>query len=325
MRVAFMLASIIASLVTIPFISQQLDNSYTPTGALLLNINTSDVYEIPGYTKSFEGPERIEREIQTPYGKFYFYISSDEVFQKLSKGDSEIIVKSSSNYTEWSIKNSDILLYVIKTPSKIVERCESKNGYIERSIELGSISEKYYGLHFDDMNKSCEKTKTILQSEVERMEGMKKQMLNIPPKVVINEFFIKRNESNYTYEQWVELYNNEVFSVNLSTWKLETKKSESNTTYYCDLNGITIEAKGYVVINCTDKLGLTKGIIMLKKDDTIVDQVTYGSFDDGIKSDNAPKPSEDRAVGRCPNGSDSDVDILDFKEMTPTPGDENIC
>ncbi|MEM7816291.1 MAG: lamin tail domain-containing protein [Candidatus Aenigmatarchaeota archaeon] len=320
-----MLASIIASLAAIPFVSQQFDNSYTPTGALLLNINTSDVSTTPGYTKSFEGPERIEREIQTPYGNFYFYISSEEIFQKLSKSDSEIIVKSSPNSTEWSIKNSDILLSVIKTPSKIVERCESKNGYIERSIELGSISEKYYGLHFDDMNKSCEKTKTILQSEVERMEGMKKQMLNIPPKIVINEFFIKRNESNYTYEQWVELYNNEVFSVNLSQWKLETKKSESNTTYYCNLNGFIIEAKSYLVINCTEKLGLTKGLIILKKDDTIVDQVNYGSFDDGSKSDNAPKPSEDRSVGRCPDASDSDVDILDFKEMAPTPENENIC
>lgn len=320
-----MLASIIASLVAIPFISQQFDTNYAPTGALLMNINESDTYEIPGYLKSFEGPERIEKEIQTPYGKFYFYISSEEIFQRLSRSDGEVIVRSSSNSTEWSIKGYEIILSVIRTPSKVVERCESKNGYIERTIELGSISEKYYGMNFEDMNKSCEKTKTLLQAEVERMEGLKKQMLNIPPKIIINELFIKRNESNYTYEQWVELYNNEVFSVNLSTWKLETKKSESNRTYYCNLSGIIIESKSYVVINCTEKLGVTKGMITLKRDDTIVDKVTYGSFDDGAKSDNAPKPSVDKSIGRCPNTSDSDVDILDFREMTPSPGSENIC
>lgn len=320
-----MLASIIASLAAIPFISQQVDSNYIPTGALLLNVNSSDIYEIPGYTKSSDGPERIEREIQTPYGKFYFYISSEEIFQRLSKSDAEIIVKSSPNNTEWKIRGYDVALSVIKTPSKVFERCESKNGYIERAIELGSISEKYYGIYFEDINKSCEKAKTILQSEVERMEGMKKQILNIPPNIIINEFFIKRNESNYTYEQWVELYNNEVFIVNLSKWKLETKKSESNTTYYCNLNGVIIEAKSYVVINCTDKLGLTKGMITLKRDDTIVDKVTYGSFDDGAKSDNAPKPSVDKSASRCPNASDSDVDALDFKETSPTPGSENIC
>lgn len=320
-----MLASIIASLTAIPFISQQFESNYPVTGALLLNINTTDMNEIPGSTKSLESPERIEREIQTPYGKFYFYISSDEIFQKLNKGNLEIIVKSSSNSTEWKLKNSELILSVTRTSSKIVERCESRNGYIERNIELGSTSEKYYGVHFEDMNKSCEEAKTILQAEVERIEGMKKQMLNIPPKIVINEFFINRNQSNYTYDQWVELYNYEVFDVNLSNWILETKKSESNVTYYCNLNGNIIPTKSYLVINCTEKLGLTKGMITLKKGEEIVDRLTYGTFDDGIKTDNAPKPKEDKSVGRCPNTKDSDIDILDFKEMNPTPGSENIC
>lgn len=324
MKVPLTLASIIASLLAIPFLIPDFNEGYSPTGALLFNVNTSE--EIPRKTTSFSGPEMIEKEIQSPYGKFKVKINYDSIEQILYAPDKVIIVSTNYNKTEWKIQTKDIILSVSKTPSKIVERCEMASGYIEVTNELGSISETNYGTNFENMKSLCKNTEKILQEWVERMEAMKKQLFDLPPKIVINEFYVDGNitfnETNAT--QWVELYNHEIFDVNLSGWIIVSKKTENGNTYNCSIFGI-IPAKGYLLVNCSEKLGKSEGEIILKKGEEIIDRVAYGSFDDGNKEDNAPLPDDNNSTGRCPNGNDTDNDKNDFSKMPATPLRANVC
>ncbi len=320
-----MLATIIASLLAIPFLIPELDENYLPTGELLFNVNISE--EIPGKTTSFSSPESIEKEMQTPYGKFKAKISYDSIEQTLYAPDKVVIVFTNYNKTEWRIQTKDIILSISKTPSKIIERCEMASGYIEITNELGSISETNYGTNFENMKLLCKETEKILQEWVEKMEAMKKQLFDLPPKIVINEFYVDGNitfnETNAT--QWIELYNHEIFDMNLNEWIIISRRSDTGNTYYnCSIFGI-IPAKGYLLVNCSDKLGKSEGEIILKRGEEIIDRVAYGSFDDGNKNDNAPLPDDNNSTGRCPNGNDTDNDKNDFSKMQATPLKANEC
>ncbi|MFA5175812.1 MAG: tandem-95 repeat protein [Candidatus Nanoarchaeia archaeon] len=140
-------------------------------------------------------------------------------------------------------------------------------------------------------------------------------------KVVINEFV------SYTPE-WIELYNPEPVDVDLSTWTIEDGTGNHN-----HLTG-TIASHGFKLLNKGAGLDFTFAlndggdIIILREESTlIIDQVTYGTWDDGNTADNAPTPLATPtpfSVGRLPDGDDTDVDNIDFKIINPvTPETSN--
>ena len=133
-----------------------------------------------------------------------------------------------------------------------------------------------------------------------------------PPKVVINEFLV--DNSSDTYGDWIELYNPTVSAVDLTTgWALNDSTSQMKS-----LSG-SISAGGYLVVDVGNRLGKNGDSIVLLKNDTEVDQVTYGTG-----HGNAPVPPTDKSTGRSPNGVDTDNNSADFRVFdAPTPGVPN--
>ena len=145
------------------------------------------------------------------------------------------------------------------------------------------------------------------------------------PALKINEFV--SDPGVVQVDEWIELYNPEVYEVNLDGWTIE-----DGTHSPALLTGKTIAAEDYLVlvkgIDFTFDLNNAGDTIILKMGDTEVDKVTYGNWDDGNTADNAPAPGEDESTGRCPNCHDTNVDNLDFKVfpssvLGPTPGEPN--
>jgi DNA/RNA endonuclease YhcR with UshA esterase domain len=138
--------------------------------------------------------------------------------------------------------------------------------------------------------------------------------------VVVNEFVSDPAEGN----EWIELYNKQTFDINLSGWTLE-----DGVGTIAILSG-TITASGVdkfkVFEMSSNKLNNDGDIIKLKKSDgTIIDQVSYGNWDDGNPSNNAPKANDPNSTARKTDGSDTDSDITDFAvTSTLTKGASNI-
>ena len=66
--------------------------------------------------------------------------------------------------------------------------------------------------------------------------------------------------------------------------------------------------------------------IVAKADGRVVDAVHYEGVVLGAgEGSAAPQDPEDKSIGRCPNGFDSNDNGLDFKAMTATPGAANTC
>jgi DNA/RNA endonuclease YhcR with UshA esterase domain len=135
--------------------------------------------------------------------------------------------------------------------------------------------------------------------------------------VVVNEFVSDPAEG----EEWIELYNKKSFDINLAGWTLEDGVGTIST-----LSG-TIASGGFQVIELSSsRLNNDGDIIKLKKSDgTIIDQVSYGAWDDGNKADNAPKASDPNSTARKTDGGDTDNDLTDFAATsTLTKGTANI-
>lgn len=128
--------------------------------------------------------------------------------------------------------------------------------------------------------------------------------------VVINEFV---SDPSTGAGEWLELYNNTTSTLNLAGLTLE-----DGVGPVASLAG-EISAHGFYVQELSaSKLNNDGDKIILKYNGNIIDQVSYGSWDDGHISDNALLAGDPNSVARKINGQDSDIDSSDFA-LTATP------
>lgn len=139
-----------------------------------------------------------------------------------------------------------------------------------------------------------------------------------PRDIVINEIVSDPSDG---MEEFVELYNTTDETIVLDTWWIEDG-SEAKTV----LSG-SIVAKGFFVIEKPKGNLNNAGDLIAVFDPTAqeIDRVTYGSWDDGNVSDNAPAPEDPLSLIRKKDGQDSDNDYYDFVlTNTITKEKENV-
>jgi len=136
--------------------------------------------------------------------------------------------------------------------------------------------------------------------------------------IVINELVSDPADNEV---EFVELYNTTPDDINLADWYLK-EGSESKTT----LAG-TIESHSFFVIE-KPKGNLNNGgdiVTLFDPSDKKIAAVTYGNWDDGNTSDNAPAADDPLSISRHTDGEDTGTDADDFRLTTTiTKGEENI-
>lgn len=121
-------------------------------------------------------------------------------------------------------------------------------------------------------------------------------------------------------EEWLELYNRTTSILSLAG--LVVIEGAGSTT---TLAG-TIAPQGYVLVS--DIIGSLNNdgdsIYLKDASSTILDQISYGTWDDGFVADNAPTARDPYSIIRYPDGTDSGTDANDFAVTTTlTPGATN--
>ncbi len=154
-----------------------------------------------------------------------------------------------------------------------------------------------------------------LEQQDQQQEEYKTQ--NFPSDVVINEFVSDPVDGE---EEWIELYNNTDQEIDLTNWKIE-EGSGAQT----NLSGKIGPKDFFVVEKIKGYLNNTGDIIkLIDSNGRIIDQVSYGNWDDFNKDDNAPTTSDPNSIARIIDGYDTDQDNLDFKISTiPSKGKPN--
>ncbi|MDA2936069.1 DUF2341 domain-containing protein [Patescibacteria group bacterium AH-259-L05] len=138
--------------------------------------------------------------------------------------------------------------------------------------------------------------------------------------IVINEFLPNPSEGS---KEWIEIFNNTDQSIHLNDWTIE-----DNTGNARRLGELVISPKSFISLhqgqNFNFYLNNASDHIVLKYKDAVIDEVSYGSFNDGNISDNAPRPEKGQALARTIDGRDTHNDAVDFAITTAfTPGTSN--
>lgn len=139
--------------------------------------------------------------------------------------------------------------------------------------------------------------------------------------LVINELVSDPGDDDV---EWVELYNTKNVDINLSDWTLEDGGGAKTI-----LSGIITgsgDNKFYVIEKPKGTLN-NAGDILILRDATggMIDKVTYGNWDDGNLSDNAPVADDPNSLARKFDGLDSFNNNNDFIVTSqPTKGSANL-
>lgn len=165
--------------------------------------------------------------------------------------------------------------------------------------------------------------------------------------IVINEF--RANPAGTDSEagsEFVELYNPTGGDLDVSGWTIRELGTTSESVAYTFRPGSIVPAGGYrvaggpfaeVVDDVVEDMDLGSGsggdlVLLYDCEDERADAILYGGVnEDGLQDDNgltpdqgAPKPPDDRCLGRRPDGTDTNVSADDITLLpTCTPGETN--
>ena len=312
-----MLASIIATLVAVPFLLPTAASDLTPTGALIMGVNETEFesYEIPAMEREISAPDKVEKEIRTPYWSFWFAMENASLKQKLIRLDKVVELFKNATLAKWSIASNDWKLQVRKGSDFIAENFSCPDGELNKLIRNGESELTWQGSSFERINQSYNEAKSRLDKDVMIMEQAKLRILGqvVGNNVVINEFEANP-EGNDTNNEWIELFNPTFDQIEVSGYEIKKLVNGNETTLFVVPNGTTLAPFEFLVITDLEAA--------LNNDDLVL--VLYDVNSNEI--DRTPSLSDDQNDNNCwarvPNGIDTNS-TSDWKFVACTKGDFN--
>lgn len=139
--------------------------------------------------------------------------------------------------------------------------------------------------------------------------------------LVINEFVSDPADGE---EEWVELYNISGKAIVLDSWTIE-EGSGAKTSLSGEI-GISGESKFFIIEKPKGNLNNTGDIIILRDTNgNLIDQVSYGNWDDGNQDNNAPNAGDPLSVARKFDGYNTYNNFNDFAvTASPTKNKSNV-
>ncbi|MCD6477739.1 MAG: lamin tail domain-containing protein [Candidatus Aenigmarchaeota archaeon] len=292
-------ASIIAGLTSVPFVASTISTDYNPIGTTVLNMSSVD--DIPGELSRSLTSDKFEQTYNTPFGKFTIIVEPHRIYQELIRPDRRVTVEQTPEKTEWKLSTQEYILVVSKTGKKIVDRFTSPDGYLEKTKEMGNISESTRG----DVEDEYTDAKEMLQEELGRMEKIKQEYMEIPGtgkavRIAINE--ILPNPVGNDTTEFIELYNYGSSDVDVTGWSI----GDGSTSY--TLSGALVSKNFLVLWRNETGIALNNNgddIKLYDGNNNLVDEFSYSSSTEG------------KSWARVPDGTGS------FEERNPTPGSAN--
>jgi len=157
------------------------------------------------------------------------------------------------------------------------------------------------------------------------------------PILILNE--IQTSGSEGPDDEFVELFNASDCPAMLEQYVLAYRSSSATTDHGVSWSGapgqsiepwhlFILAGPGFpgpagAIFPSGMALGANGGGLAIRKavDKSIVDQVGWGDADNGfVDVAAAPAPAQNEAIGRIPDGQDTDDNAVDFVVVTPTPG-----
>ena len=252
------ISSIIAGLVSIPFLVTGPLSDSIPTGKLVLGMNESDVEGIPSKMTKIFSSEKFEKTYETAFGKFTMSISAGEVFQELSKPGKVTIVTEDTEKTVWKITTQQYQLKVTRTPNSVKQVCTTPDGELKKIKETGEITESFQGMNQEYVLEVCAQAEQDLQEEVEKMEQIKSESEIPSTETKTSGERVKIVEINVDAE-WARLENGGSSEIDMDGWGLNNNKEVGTGTYTYRFSNFTLNENSHVYVFSDDAGNETSG------------------------------------------------------------------
>lgn len=233
-------------------------------------------------------------------------------------------IKADQIYTG-ALSNSGEKLELLDSNGQIVDTIDASNGWSSGDKDTKQTAERQNDLSWtnsllpggtpQNSNTIPNLTSPISETPISSSESFKNSLES--GDVLISEFIADPDEDE---SEWIELYNTTANDITLDNWTIADAKDTRTT-----LSG-TLSAFNFFIINSPKgKLNNSGDAIILRDNkEILIDQVSYGDFDDGNINDNAPTTSAPNAIARRTEYYNSFNNIEDFQiTSTPTRGAAN--
>lgn len=172
----------------------------------------------------------------------------------------------------------------------------------------------------DQENSSASSTQKQIQSP-QQQNASEIPWKPVRGDVVINEFVSDPADEE---KEWIEIYNTTNKSIPLDGWTIEDgSKTETHLSGTLGISGLArffvCESPKGSLNNAGDR------VVLFNQNHEIIDDVSYGNYNDGNISNNASRAYDPDSVARTGDGQNTYNNSSDFKiTTTPTKGASNI-
>lgn len=205
-----MLASIIASLVTLPAASASATGDFEAVGAQLVGASEEEFSQTPQTVTEHIGPDRMEKVVETALGTARFESSDDSFVSTLESPERRIVKEQEPGKTVSELESSGVTYTVTETASSVSRTCETPRGTRETTIEDGSRDTTYTGIERQQVAERCEQTRERLQDGLTQLATMAVDLGMAEEEISITAL---DEETEY-----VELTNTGPVPVDLANW-----------------------------------------------------------------------------------------------------------
>jgi len=164
-------------------------------------------------------------------------------------------------------------------------------------------------------------TPSVDQEQLNSQKSIPPPWIPVRGDILINEFIADPSDEQ---PEWIELYNVTNRIISLDGWSIEDG-SKSPTILHGTLSDagagkfFVIENPKGILNNSGDR------IVLFNQNHEAIDDISYGSYNDGNISNNAPRAYNPDSVARRGDGKNTYNNSIDFQiTTTPTKGTANI-
>lgn len=216
-----MLASIIASLVTLPAASASATGDLEAAGAQLVGASEEEFSQIPQTVSEHIGPDSMETTIETSLGTARFESSGDTFVSTLESPDHRIRKEQGPGETVSELEGSSVTYTVTETPAARTSECETPRGTRETTIEDGERETTFTGTERQQVLQRCDDARERLQDGLTELATMAADLGMAESEISITDL---DEEAEY-----VELTNTGPVPVDLANWTVEDDSGNGYT------------------------------------------------------------------------------------------------
>jgi hypothetical protein len=167
-----MLASIVASLVTVPAASATITGDVSAAGAKIVGTGEGSFADMPRTVSEVLDADSMTKRVETAFGTAEFRAESGEFIAELETPQYSVKTAKRPESITQTYSNAGTRLKIDRRAGKIESRCETPNGVLTTSTHRGRKTIDFSGKDRSSVEQTCRQARQQLESGTEKLASI---------------------------------------------------------------------------------------------------------------------------------------------------------